>query len=185
LALLSELGQNDVLTFSIGFDSVSGHAGDEFQYSDLIAKHFGTKHRQIRVDGGRALSALPSAIKAMSEPMVSHDAVAFYLLSEEVSKHVKVVQSGQGADEVFGGYSWYPPFLAVNDAPDEYRRRYFDWNQPDLEKLLAPSYLGRTQAACLSIAFSPIPVREWPLTKFSNSTQRSCLSTIPSNVLTT
>lgn len=142
VALLSELGQNDVLTFSIGFDSVSGHAGDEFHYSDLIARHFGTKHRQIRVDGGRALSALPSAIKAMSEPMVSHDAVAFYLLSEEVSKHVKVVQSGQGADEVFGGYSWYPPFLAANDAPDEYRRRYFDWNQPDLEKLLAASYSG-------------------------------------------
>ena len=45
----------------------------------------------------------------MSEPMVSHDCVAFHLLSEEVSRHVKVVQSGQGADEVFAGYSWYPP----------------------------------------------------------------------------
>jgi asparagine synthase (glutamine-hydrolysing) len=45
----------------------------------------------------------------MSEPMVSHDVVAFYLLSEEVAKHIKVVQSGQGADEIFAGYDWYPP----------------------------------------------------------------------------
>ena len=49
----------------------------------------------------------------MSEPMVSHDCVAFYLLSEEVSHSVKVVQSGQGADEVLGGYDWYPPLAAV------------------------------------------------------------------------
>jgi asparagine synthase (glutamine-hydrolysing) len=62
----------------------------------FIAKRFGTNHQQIRVDAERALTALPRAMQAMSEPMVSHDTVAFYLLSEEVSRHVKVVQSGQG-----------------------------------------------------------------------------------------
>ena len=56
----------------------------------------------------RLLDALPGAIAAMSEPMVSYDNVGFYLLSREVAKHVKVVQSGQGADEVFAGYFWYP-----------------------------------------------------------------------------
>jgi asparagine synthase (glutamine-hydrolysing) len=140
VALLSELGQDDIRTFSIGFDSVDSHAGDEFRYSDIIAKRFGTNHRQIRIDAGRTLSALPSAIQAMSEPMVSHDTVAFYLLSEEVAKHVKVVQSGQGADEVFGGYSWYPPFFGVNDPNDEYKRRYFDWSHADLERLLQSPY---------------------------------------------
>jgi asparagine synthase (glutamine-hydrolysing) len=142
VALLSELGQDDLRTFSIGFESVNGEAGDEFRYSDIIAKRFGTNHQQIRIDGGRALSALPSAIQAMSEPMVSHDAVAFYLLSEEVAKRIKVVQSGQGADEVFGGYSWYPPFLGINDPTEEYQRSYFDWRHADLEKLLEPQYLG-------------------------------------------
>ena len=110
VALLAELGHEDIRTFSIGFNSVSGQSGDEFQYSDLIAKHFSTNHEQIKVDGSRALEVLPNAIGAMSEPMVSHDAVAFFLLSEQVSKRVKVVQSGQGADEVFGGYSCIPPF---------------------------------------------------------------------------
>jgi asparagine synthase (glutamine-hydrolysing) len=142
VAFLSELGQDDIRTFSIGFESVDGHAGDEFRYSDIIAKRFGTNHQQIRVDATRTLDALPSAIRSMSEPMVSHDAVAFYLLSEEVSKHVKVVQCGQGADEVFGGYSWYPPFLAANDPVQEYQRRYFDWRHSDLEKLLEPDYLA-------------------------------------------
>jgi asparagine synthase (glutamine-hydrolysing) len=142
VALLSELGQEDLRTFSIGFESVDHHSGDEFRYSDIIAKQFGTNHQQIRVDATRALSALPSAIRAMSEPMVSHDTVAFYLLSEEVARHVKVVQSGQGADEVFGGYSWHPPFLGINDPGPEYQRRYFDWRHADLERLLEPDYLG-------------------------------------------
>jgi asparagine synthase (glutamine-hydrolysing) len=142
VALLSELGQDDLRTFSIGFESVNGHAGDEFHYSDIVSKRFRTNHQQIRIDAGRALSALPSAIRAMSEPMVSHDTVAFYLLSEEVAKQVKVVQSGQGADEVFGGYSWYPTFLGVNDPTEEYQRSYFDWRHADLEKLLEPEYLG-------------------------------------------
>ena len=45
--------------------------------------------------------------------MVSHDCVAFYLLRRRCRKHVKVVQSGQGADEVLAGYDWYPPLAGV------------------------------------------------------------------------
>ena len=52
--------------------------------------------------------------------MVSHDCVAFYLLTEEVSRDVKVVQTGQGADEILGGYDWYPPLAAVA-APMRWR----------------------------------------------------------------
>jgi asparagine synthase (glutamine-hydrolysing) len=136
VGLLAEQGHQDIRTFSIGFDAVGEHEGDEFKYSDIIARRFGTDHHQIRIAPNRSLDALPSAIKAMSEPMVSHDAVAFYLLSEEVAKEVKVVQSGQGADEVFGGYSWYPPFLQTDDPVSEYRRRYFDWADSDIRKLL-------------------------------------------------
>src|SRR3954471_12396022 len=146
VALLAELGHEDIRTFSIGFDSVGQHSGDEFRYSDLIAKRFSTTHEQIRIDAGRALDVLPDAIEAMSEPMVSHDSVAFYLLSSEVSKRVKVVQSGQGADEVFGGYSWYPTFMSANAAAEQYRKSYFDWQHSDLAKLLS--------ADCLSEDFS-------------------------------
>jgi asparagine synthase (glutamine-hydrolysing) len=143
VSLLAKAGHQDIRTFSIGFESVGEHSGDEFRYSDLVAKRFATNHEQIRIDGSRALDVLPSAIEAMSEPMVSHDSVAFYLLSDEVSKRVKVVQSGQGADEVFGGYSWYPSFLSANDPAEQYQKSYFDWRHADLAKLLTPQLLAQ------------------------------------------
>lgn len=126
VGMLSRLGQNDLNTFSIGFESVGGEKGDEFEYSDIIANYFGTKHHQIVIDNRTLLPALEQCVKAMSEPMVSHDCIGFYLLSQEVSKYVKVVQSGQGADEVFGGYHWYPPLLEAENALDDYSTLFFD-----------------------------------------------------------
>ena len=108
-----EEGQRGLKTFSVGFHATGGETGDEFEYSDLVAQQFGTDHQQILVDPHRLLPAVDEAITAMAEPMVSHDCVAFYLLSEEVAKSVTVVQSGQGADEVLAGYSWYPPLARV------------------------------------------------------------------------
>src|SRR4051812_7520842 len=104
VALLAESGQTGLATFSVGFGDVGGREGNEFRYSDLVAERFGTDHRKFLVEEDRMLGALDAAIRAMSEPMVSHDCVAFHLLSEEVAQHRKVVQSGQGADEVFAGY---------------------------------------------------------------------------------
>jgi asparagine synthase (glutamine-hydrolysing) len=127
VALLAEQGQRGLATFSVGFRDVGDRVGDEFEFSDLVAAEFGTDHHQIRVGPERLLPALPRAIEAMSEPMVSHDAVAFYLLSEEVAKVRKVVQSGQGADEVFAGYYWYPPLLeAEGDGLSVYADTFFD-----------------------------------------------------------
>ncbi len=84
VALLAELGQKDLKTFSVGFETVGDVEGDEFRYSDLIAQRFATDHHRIRVDGSRAIEALPGMVAAMSEPMMSHDAIGFYLLSQEV-----------------------------------------------------------------------------------------------------
>ncbi len=103
VGLLAAMGQPDLQTFSIGFETVGEIEGDEFEFSDIIAEHYGTKHQRFRVSSERMLPALDGAIHAMGEPMVSHDVVAFYLLSEEVAKHIKVGQSGQGADEIFAG----------------------------------------------------------------------------------
>ncbi|MCW2805970.1 MAG: hypothetical protein QOF52_335 [Propionibacteriaceae bacterium] len=143
VALLAEQGQQDLNTFSIGFESAGGESGEEFEYSGLVAQHFGTVHHRIEIDSTRLLPAIDSAIEAMSEPMVSHDCVAFYLLSQEVSRHVKVVQSGQGADEVLAGYDWYPPLADVPraDAVEAYARVFFDRRDADLRKLLSPDWL--------------------------------------------
>ena len=142
VGLLAEAGQHGLKTFSIGFESVGGVEGDEFRYSDIIAKRFDTDHHQIRIGTDRMLPALDGAIGAMSEPMVSHDCVAFYLLSQEVAKHVKVVQSGQGADEVFAGYHWYPPMgepsaASVEGSVASYRAAFFDRDQSAYAKLVS------------------------------------------------
>jgi asparagine synthase (glutamine-hydrolysing) len=142
VALLADSGSSDLKTFSIGFEAVGDIEGDEFRYSDLIAKHFATEHHRIRVDSSRALGALPGVVSAMSEPMMSHDAIGFYLLSEEVSKHVKVVQSGQGADEIFAGYHWYPPLMNSNDPVSDYARVYFDRDHQEMSETIAPRFMN-------------------------------------------
>ncbi len=143
VALLAEGGQTGLQTFSIGFESAGGESGDEFEYSSLVARRFGTDHHRIEIDTSRLLPGIDAAVEAMSEPMVSHDAVAFYLLSEEVSKHVKVVQSGQGADEVLGGYDWYPPLAgaARGDAVEAYSRVFFDRRWSAMADILQPEWL--------------------------------------------
>jgi asparagine synthase (glutamine-hydrolysing) len=143
VALLAEQGQRGLTTFSIGFESGGGESGDEFAYSDLVAKQFDTVHHQIRIGHDRFLPAVDRTVAAMSEPMVSHDCIAFNLLSEDVSKHVKVVQSGQGADEILAGYSWYPPLAGVPraEAVDAYAEEFFDRPHADLARQLNPEWL--------------------------------------------
>lgn len=141
VGLLAEAGQHGLSTFSIGFESAGGVKGDEFQYSDIVAERFETDHHQIRIETDRMLPALDGAIGAMSEPMVSHDCVAFYLLSQEVARHVKVVQSGQGADEVFAGYHWYPPMgepaaATLDGAVAQYRGAFFDRDDAGVDALV-------------------------------------------------
>ena len=140
VGLLAEAGQTGLQTFSVGFEEANGEKGDEFVYSDLIAKRYDTEHHKIFVPSSDLMDALPGTIDAMSEPMVSYDNVGFYLLSKEVSRHVKVVQSGQGADEVFGGYHWYPPLLESADPVADYARVFMDRDHETLLGQLDPRW---------------------------------------------
>ncbi|BCA28465.1 N-acetylglutaminylglutamine amidotransferase [Metapseudomonas otitidis] len=140
VGLLAEAGVKDLLTFSIGFQDAGGERGDEFEYSDLIARHYGTRHHQLRIGEHEIIEQLPAAFRAMSEPMVSHDCIAFYLLSREVSRHCKVVQSGQGADELFGGYHWYPPLVDSRDPFATYRNAFFDRSHAEYRDTVMPAW---------------------------------------------
>jgi asparagine synthase (glutamine-hydrolysing) len=133
VALLAQEGQRGLATFSIGFEGA-----DEFEFSDLVAREFDTEHHRMLIPTERLADALPEAIAAMSEPMVSHDCVAFWLLSEAVRRERKVVQSGQGADEVLGGYSWYQPLLdAGGSGLDAYATAFFDRDHTGVRAVLA------------------------------------------------
>ncbi|MEX2482293.1 MAG: N-acetylglutaminylglutamine amidotransferase [Gammaproteobacteria bacterium] len=142
VGMLAESGQRHLHTFSIGFEDVRGERGNEFEYSDIVARHFDTTHTRLHIDSSQILDRLPEAIAAMSEPMVSHDSVAFFLLAEQVKKQVNVVQSGQGADEIFAGYHWYPPMMKCDSALDAYRQAFFDRDHAGLEEILEAGWLG-------------------------------------------
>jgi asparagine synthase (glutamine-hydrolysing) len=144
VALLAEQGVPDLMTFSVGFEDQPEERGNEFEYSDPVAAMYGTRHHKFLIPNSEVLRRLPEAVDAMSEPMFAQDAVAFYLLSEQVSKTVKVVQSGQNADEVFGGYFWYPRMAAetAGSPLDRFRRHYFDRDHDEMLEMLAPAYHG-------------------------------------------
>ena len=141
VGLLAEEGQSGLATYSIGFEAAHGEQGDEFAYSDVIAERYATDHHRIFIRSDEMRAHLPDAIAAMAEPMVSYDAIGFYLLSREVAKSIKVVQSGQGADEVFGGYHWYPPLVGANDPAAAYRDAFFDRSHAALATQLSPEWL--------------------------------------------
>ncbi|MDC0888384.1 N-acetylglutaminylglutamine amidotransferase [Candidatus Thioglobus sp.] len=127
VALLREAGHEAIRTFSIGFEDIGDEAGSEFEYSDQIVDKFNTQHEKYVVSNSQVLPRLGEAIANMNEPMVGQDSVAFYLLSEQVSKHIKVVLSGQGADEAFAGYFWYPRMQAESGSEVErFSKHYVD-----------------------------------------------------------
>ena len=127
VALLAEAGAEDLRTFTIGFEDAPEEKGSEFEYADAVSAHYGTRHEKFLIPNAAALERLPEAVRAMSEPMFGQDAIGFYLLAEQVSRHVKVVQTGQGADEVFAGYFWYPRMAAATGTPVErFSPYYFD-----------------------------------------------------------
>ena len=142
VGLLDEAGVERIRTFSIGFEDAPEEAGSEFEYSDAVVERFATDHHKYRIPNARVLERLPEAIDAMAEPMVGQDAVAFYLLAEQVSREVKVVQSGQGADEVFAGYFWYPRMHAGSGDPvRRFADHYFDRDHEEyLETVTAPHW---------------------------------------------
>ncbi|MFP5462496.1 MAG: asparagine synthase-related protein, partial [Gammaproteobacteria bacterium] len=118
-----------------------------FEYAEIVARHFGTVHERIFVPEAELLRRLPEAIEAMSEPMVSHDCIGFFLLSEAVSRHSRVVQSGQGADEVFGGYHWYPKLQGSTDPVGDYLAAFRDRDHEEYRRTVRADHRSADASA--------------------------------------
>ena len=128
ITAISKKYKEELNTYSIGFNTINNEIGNEFYYSDLVADDFKTSHYKYNISNDDLYHNLDTVISNMSEPMVSQDSSAFFLLAKNVSFSNKVVLSGQGADEVFGGYFWYEQIMKDQGRNDTeiLSKYYFD-----------------------------------------------------------
>ena len=113
VSLASGFNQN-LNTFSIGYKDHSFF--DETNYAELVAKRFGTNHTTFSLTNDDLLDSLPSVIGYIDEPFADSSAIPTYILSQKVSQSMKVALSGDGADELFGGYYKHLAFTKANET---------------------------------------------------------------------
>ncbi|TMA39685.1 MAG: asparagine synthase (glutamine-hydrolyzing) [Deltaproteobacteria bacterium] len=103
VALMHELGVHPIRTFTIGFAEPSF---DETDVARQVAARFGTEHHELVVRPDAA-TLLPQLVRHFDEPFADSSAIPVWHVSELARRHVKVVLSGEGGDEMFAGYETY------------------------------------------------------------------------------
>ncbi len=112
-------------TFTIGFKDIDSEIKDVKEYADFLK----TDHKEIIVTFDDYFDSLKKCVWHFDEPIADPSAISLYLLSREVSKEVKVVMSGEGADELFGGYGIYEEphnrYIQLISHQPEWFKKYF------------------------------------------------------------
>lgn len=109
VSMIAARQQSGIATFSLGFKDAAYL--DESDTAEMIARHIGSRHHRIMADENDLKSAADHMFDHLDEPFADSSAVAVNLLSRYTSGHVKVALSGDGADELFGGYRKYRALL--------------------------------------------------------------------------
>jgi asparagine synthase (glutamine-hydrolysing) len=112
LAYAAGISRNPLQTFSVGFGESSQLS--ETRYARLLAERYRTQHREIEVTYQEVLDCLPFIIRNLDQPLADYAILPTYIMSRFAAQHVKVVLSGEGADEVFGGYQRYHLFALLD-----------------------------------------------------------------------
>ena len=114
IVALASKTHNDVNTFSIGF---SDKEHDETYYADLVADLYFTKHNKKILDEDSIKAVFHKIKQWYDEPFGDTSCFPSYLVSEFAKQNSTVVLTGDGGDELFGGYSWYQKFIKTQNTP--------------------------------------------------------------------
>ncbi len=108
-ALMTRLTSSPVKTFAVGY---AERAYSELEPARQVARHIGTDHHEISIGRDDFFEALPNLVWHEDEPIAWPSSVSLYFVSKLASEQVKVVLTGEGSDELFGGYGryWYYRF---------------------------------------------------------------------------
>ncbi|MGN6808562.1 MAG: asparagine synthase (glutamine-hydrolyzing) [Trinickia sp.] len=104
VALMQAQSAKPVRTFTVGFDDATY---DEAVHAKAVARHLGTEHTEIVVTAARALELVPKLPTIYDEPFADASQIPTYVVAQTTREHVKVALSGDGGDELFGGYTRY------------------------------------------------------------------------------
>jgi asparagine synthase (glutamine-hydrolysing) len=118
LAVMSELRRSQgINTFSVGYEEVSGQEAEsnEFEFARMAADAFGSKHHECRIGPRDVQDILPQIVWHLDEPLADPSCIPLYFVSKAAREDITVVLSGEGADEVFGGYSIYHRMLQMEN----------------------------------------------------------------------
>jgi len=103
--IMQRFHSSSIDTYTIGYKDMPMY--DETRYAKAVSKHQGTNYNEIMLDSSDVRDIFPEILSKMDQPFADSSAIPSYILAREVSKHTKVVLSGDGADELFGGYRMY------------------------------------------------------------------------------
>lgn len=112
VSLMQAQSSRPVKTFTIGLQG-NGTTYDETIHAKAVASHLGTDHTELHISSQDALNVIPKLPKIYCEPLSADSQIPTFLLSELTKKHVTVALSGDGGDELFGGYNRYLKAKAV------------------------------------------------------------------------
>jgi len=125
LAVMSKLrGRERIKTFSVGYEvpSTQEDSVNEFEYARLAAKAFGAEHHEFKLTADDFRDSLTDLVWYLDEPLADDSCIPLYFIARLARKHITVVLSGEGADEILAGYGIYKRMLAIEAAYEQFPR---------------------------------------------------------------